>query len=80
MMQIRDKDIGLESGAAVTGSAGKPTGPATSRAKITSRHTAIRCPDPGSELRIRQPEIRPVNFSYHFRTRRIVLSRHDDRV
>jgi hypothetical protein len=77
-MQIPDKDVGLESGAAVTSISRESMGPATSRTKVTDRHTAIRCSDPGSELRIRQPEIRPVNFSYHFRTRRDVLRRYGD--
>jgi hypothetical protein len=79
-MQIPDENVGLESGATVAGISSKPMGPAMSRAEIAGGHTAIRCADPGSELRIRQPEIRPVNFSYHFRTRRDVLSRHGDRV
>jgi len=79
-MQIPDKNVGLESGGAVASISREPMGPATSRTKITGRHTAIRFPDPGSELRIRQPEIRPVNFSYHFRTRRSDLRRYGDRV
>jgi hypothetical protein len=79
-MQIPDEDVGLKSGAAVAGISSKPMGSTTSRTEIAGGHTAIRCPDPGLELRIRQPEIRPVNFSYHFRTRRDVLSRHGDRV
>ena len=53
-MQIPDKDVGLESGAAVASISCKPMGSATSRTKIAGRHTAIRVPDPGSEVGIRQ--------------------------
>ena len=78
-MQIPDKDLGLESGAAVASVSSKPMGSATSRAKIAGHHAAIRDPDSGSELSIRQPEIRPVSFSDHFRTRRELLPRHGNR-
>jgi hypothetical protein len=79
-MQIPDKDVGLESGTAVASISSKPMGSATSRTKIAGRHAAIRVLDPGSELCIRQPEIRPVSFSDHFRTRHDILTRHGDRV
>jgi hypothetical protein len=79
-MQIPDKDVGLESGAAVARVSREPMGSAASRTKITCRHTAIRVPDPGSEVGIRQVEIRPVSFSDHFRTRRGLLLRRGDRV
>jgi|GEM_PF-3083360 hypothetical protein len=78
-MQIPDKDVGLESGAAVASISRQPMGSATSRTKIAGRHAAIRVPDPGSEVGIRQVEIRPVNFSNHFRIRRDILPRHGDR-
>src|SRR5450759_5459151 len=61
-MQIPDKDVGLESGAAVASVSSKPMGSATSRTKIAGRHATIRILDPGLELCVRQPEIRPVSF------------------
>jgi len=80
MMQIPHKDLGLESDAAVTCISSKPMSAATSRTEITGRHAAIRDPDPGSELCIRQAEIRPVTLSNHFRTRRDILRRRRDQV
>ena len=78
-MQIPDKDVGLESGAAVAGMSSKSMRSTPPRTQITGGHTAICSPDSSSELCIRQPEIRSINLGHHFQTCSDVLPWHGDR-